>query len=97
MLQEKSADEVADGQTVGSGGFEGVVGGDHAPCARHVLDDHDRVAGNMFTHMPADGARIGIITAAGGEADDEPNGFSLVKVGLSVRRFPVTARDGHET
>ena len=84
-------------RSVGLRGFVNVVGGDHAAGAGHIFDDHDRVAGNMFAHMPADRARIGVVAAAGGEADDQPNGFSLVKVALSVHCFPVTARDGHET
>jgi len=88
---------MADGEPIGFCRFENVIRRNHAAGAGHVLDDHDRVAGNMFAHMPADGARIGVVAAAGGEADDQPNGFSLVKVGLSVCRFPVTARDGHET
>ena len=38
----------------------------------------------MFSHMAADGARVGVVTAAGSEADNEANGFTLEKIGLRM-------------
>ena len=65
LLQEQAADEMADGETVGPGDFVSVVGRNHAAGARHVLDDHDGIAGNMFSHVPGDSSRVSVVAAAG--------------------------------
>ena len=37
----------------------------------------------MFAHVAADRARVGVVTAAGGETDDHPDGLVFVKVCLA--------------
>src|SRR6185295_3387326 len=46
LLQEQTADEMADGESVRPRRFVGIVGRDHTAGARHVLHDHYRIAGN---------------------------------------------------
>ncbi len=82
LLEEKSADEMADRQSIGSRGFVDIVGRDHASGAGHIFNQNRRVAGNVFAHMAADCSRVSVVTAAGGETDDHTNGLAFVKVRL---------------
>jgi hypothetical protein len=52
------------------------------PCRRtgHVLDDKDRMAGNMFAHMPGHRPGVDIEAAAGRAADNDANSFAFVEV-----------------
>jgi hypothetical protein len=34
----------------------------------------------MFTEMPPDGSRIGVVSSAGGESDDQANSLAFVEV-----------------
>ena len=82
LLQEESADEVADGQAVGLGDLVHIVGGNQKSRAGHVVDDEGRVAGDMFAHVAGDGAGVGVVAAAGGGADDDPDGLAAIKIFL---------------
>ena len=73
---------MADGEPIGFCRFENVIRRNHASGARHVFDDDRRVAWNMFAHVAADRAGIGIVAAAGGKADDQADGFAIVEVAL---------------
>ena len=71
---------MADGQAVGFGSFVNMIGGDQAAGAGHVLDDDARVAGNVFTHMTRDRARVGVETPARGKADDDFDRLAFKKI-----------------
>ena len=53
-----------------------VVGGAQAAGARHVLGDHQRRAGKMFSKMARDHAAVEVVAAAGRVADREGDGLA---------------------
>ncbi len=79
LLENKGTDEIADDQSV-SRRFKEVVCCDPATGAGHVFDDYGWVAGDVPSHMPGDGARVGIKAAACGETHDEANGLAAKKI-----------------
>ena len=79
MLEDQSADEMADGEAVRLGDFVDVIGGDQTAGAGHVFDDEGRIAGNMLAQVARDGARVGVVAAAGGAADDDADRFAFVE------------------
>ena len=85
LLQSDAAQVMADGETVGLGDLVKIVGGDDRAGAGHVLDDHRRIAWNMFAEVTRQRAGVEIVAAAGGEADDDADGFALVEVGWLSR------------
>jgi len=70
---------------------------DHAARAWHIFDDDRRVAGNMFAHVTADGTGVRVVAAPGSEADNETNGFALVKLGLRIHCSWRSAGDKDES
>jgi hypothetical protein len=52
---------------------------DQAAGARHVFHDNRRVAGNIFTHVSGNRSGVGIKSAPGGKADNDPNHFTAVE------------------
>ena len=83
LLQGDAAEVVADGKAVGLGDLVKIISRDDAACACHVFDDQTRVARNMFAHVTGDRAGIDVVASARCEADDNADGFALVKIGLS--------------
>ena len=55
-----------------------TIVGDHAAGAIHVFDHGGRVAGDIFTDVAGYHPRVGVITAAGGKADDEAHALIFV-------------------
>jgi len=80
---------MTDGKTVGFCDLENMVRRNEASGALHVLDDNDRIAGNMLAYMPRDETRVGVVSAAGGEAHNETDRLALKKWFLTWgRRWP---------
>src|SRR4029078_2007698 len=48
MLEDQTADEMANDEAIRFGDFVDVVGGDQTAGAGHVFDDEGRIAGNML-------------------------------------------------
>ena len=90
LIQYESAVPVGNRQAVGLGVIVKVIRRYQAAGTRHVVDQSRRVAGYVFAHVAGDGASVGVIAATGSLADDEADGFVLVKVlgesGIVVRR-----------
>ena len=53
-----------------------------AARARHVLNDHGWISGDVFSHVARERAIIGVITAARRESDDNRDGLARVERGL---------------
>ena len=85
LLQEQTAGVVADGQPVGLGLLEHVVGVNDSAGAGHIVDNHAGIAGNILAEMARDRSRISVVTAAGRESDDQPNRLALVKTIVTGR------------
>ena len=79
VLEDETADEMADREAIRFGDFVDVVGGDQTARAGHVLDDKSRIAGNMLAQVARDGSRVGVVAAAGGAADDDADRFAFVE------------------
>src|SRR6185503_8959374 len=79
MLEDQTADEMANDEAIRFGDFVDVVGGDQTAGAGHVFDDEGRIAGNMLAQVARDGARVGVVTAPGGAADDDADRFTFVE------------------
>jgi hypothetical protein len=47
--------------------------------ARHILNDHGRITGNVFADVPANGPTVCVKTAAGGESYKQTKRFPFVK------------------
>jgi hypothetical protein len=75
----------ADGEAVRLGYLVDVIGGNHGRHARHVLHDDIGSAGNMLRDELGNHARVEIVDAAGRRARYQPDGFALIKGGLSVK------------
>jgi hypothetical protein len=78
--------EVHDSEAVGPGDLVGVIGGQQAHRARHVLHDHDRTTGDVAAQVTRDGARVCVEASARREAHDDPDRLALEELRLSVRR-----------
>ena len=102
LFKNNLAAEVADDGAVFRRRVEHVVGQDNAAGAGHVFDDDTGIAGNMFVNMPADQPRVGVVAAAGGEADDDFYRLATVEIRhrLVIRRggpsLPGQGRAGDE-
>src|SRR5215510_2907510 len=59
----------------------------------HILHNDARIPGNVFSHLTPDGPRIGVEPASGTEADDNPDGLSLVEGLRGID--PCSAQDSH--
>src|SRR5512145_2006899 len=92
LAEKQAADKVPDGESIRLGNFINVIGGNKASRSGHVFDDHRRLAGNMLAHMAREGASVSIESAAGGKADDDPDGFPFVKI---IRRR-ACAKEGNQ-
>ena len=57
-----------------------VVRRDEASGAVHVVHYECRVAGNVFPDMTCYGSRIGVVAAAGGKANSDPNRLPRIKI-----------------
>jgi hypothetical protein len=77
LIDEHRANGCRDGKAIGLRNFVHMVYADQTACPGHVLNDKDRVAGNMFSHVAAKNAGVNIVTAAGGKRDDNAHGFPL--------------------
>src|SRR6185312_6319368 len=88
---------MTDGQAVGFRSFVNIICRNHAARAGHVFDDDGRIARYMFSHMATDGARVGVVTAAGSEADNETNGFTLEKIRLRMGDLHRSTADNKNT
>ena len=64
---------------------------DNAAGAGHVFDDDAGISRNMFLEMAADQARIGVVTAAGGEPDDDLNRLAAIEI---RHRLLIKSRSG---
>ena len=84
-LDREAAAEGAEHRAVFRGHVVDVVGGVQAAGAGEVLDDEVRVAGKVPAHVAAERARIEVIAAAGGVADDDGDVLALVELGHGLR------------
>src|SRR5262245_10443951 len=87
LLQKEATDKMADGEPVRLGDLINVIGRDHAPRPSHIVDDEDRIAGDIFSHMASDQAGISVVTAACREADYEADRLALIEVRLCSHAF----------
>ena len=94
-LDHRAHEQRADHRAVLRRGVVDVRGGDVARRARHVADDHVRVAGQVLADVPRDGAGIEIVAAAGRRGGDDSDGLAAVELrdGL-LRRGALRAEQG---
>src|SRR5262245_13479100 len=78
LIDDLVAMKVENRQPVGLGNLIYVIGRYQAGGAGHIFDDDRRVPGNLLAQVTGDQARIAVESAAGGETDNKPDGFSLV-------------------
>ena len=79
-----------DGAVLRRGGVE-IAHRRHAGGARHVLHDDVRIAGDVAAVVPRQHARIDVVAAAGGIADDQRHGLAVVErswAALGMKRLP---------
>src|SRR5262245_47933307 len=69
---------MADGQAVRFRYFEHIVRRQGTAGTGHVIDDDRWTTRDMVAEMTGDQARVGIVTAAGGSADNNANCFAFV-------------------
>ena len=79
LLDKDAAVDVTDGETVGLGDFEYMIGGNEAPRAGHVFHDHGRIPRQMFVDVPRDRSAVDIEAAAGAEADHYTHGLVFIE------------------
>ncbi len=89
LLQELSANEMADGKAVGLGYFEEMIRRNQSPGARHVVHDDGRVVGNILAKMTRDKTGVGVVPASGRGANNNPNGFALVERRSAICQLPI--------
>src|SRR5918996_2899287 len=77
LLQEKTAENMADREPVRFGGVVNMIRCNHASGAGHVLNHDSRITGNVLSQVTGDYPRIEIVTAARREPDDESDRFTL--------------------
>jgi len=89
LLEKLPADEMANSQAVRFRHFEHIVRGQGTAGAGHVIDDDRWTTRDMAAQMTGDQARIGIVTAAGGSADNNANCFAFVirRSGMQIVRW----------
>src|SRR5262245_58581795 len=87
---------MADGEAVRLGDFVHVIGRDQKTGARHIIDYNGGIAWNVFAHVARDGARVSVVAAAGGSADNDSQSLPLIKTVLrGGRRDPQTEDQKH--
>lgn len=79
LIQIHSVRQHAEGETVGFCDAIDVIGGNQSAGAGHVLNDHFRIAGDIFRDITSEQTRPTIVKAARGESDDDLDGFALIK------------------
>jgi len=80
LLKKQPSGIVADDQSVRLALLVHEVGVNDNAGAGHVFNDDSRIARNMFAEMPRDGSRIGVVSCAGEESDDQANSLTLVEI-----------------
>jgi hypothetical protein len=65
-----------------------VIDSDQTTGARHVVDDENGIAGYVFAHVAAHDTGVDIVTAAGGEGDDNTDRFAFEESFLSEDEAP---------
>ena len=79
-LDEKPARRQADRGAVARGHVVEVIGHRQAGGARHVLNDHAGLAGEVLGKMPRQQARIHVVAGAGPIADQDAQRLAAVEV-----------------
>src|SRR5262245_52270369 len=77
--KKQAADKSANREAIWPRRLIDVVGRNQTGCARHIVDQHRGIPGNMFPDVPCNSARIGIEATAGRCADAKPNGLSFIE------------------
>jgi hypothetical protein len=75
LLKKLSANEMADGETVGFGHLEEMVRRNQSARSRHVVNDDGRSTGNMIAEVAGNKACVGIVPATWRGPNDDPNCF----------------------
>jgi hypothetical protein len=88
---------MTDGQPVGFGDFEEMVGRQQAPGARHIVDDDGRISWNMFAEMAGDKTSIRIVPASRRCPNDNSNCFSFVERRCAVGRLPSRSDENQQS
>ena len=86
-LGDHAAADGGERQAVLGGDAIDILRGLHRAGARHVLHHHGRIAGDVLADVTAEQARIEVVAAAGGEADQDGDGLAAIEVlrGLRAR------------
>ena len=92
LLERQAADKIPDGQAVRLGGFVNIIGREQARRAGHVIDHRGGIAGNVFSDMPGDHARVCVEATARSETDNQTDRFSFVKIFLGEERQGLDAQ-----
>ena len=79
LIQVDAAARHAQRQAIRFGNTVNVIGRSQRAGARHVLHDDRRIAGKVPAHVAGEQTSILVVEAAGGEADDDANGFVFVE------------------
>src|SRR5688572_8590578 len=79
LLTDQPSGIVADDQSVRLALLVNEVGVNDTG-AGHVFNDDSRIARNMFAEVPRDCSRIGVVSSAGGESDDQANSLTVVEI-----------------
>ena len=79
LLQELSADEMADGETVGFGYFKEVVRRNQSPRPGHVVNDDARFPGNILAEVAGNKASVRIVPTSWRGAHDNSDCFPFIE------------------
>src|SRR4030095_2124118 len=89
LFKDNLAADIADHRAVLWRGVIHVVGGNGTAGSGHIVDKDAGISRNMFVEMAPDKTRIGIVTAAGRESHNDPDGLASIEIRY---RFLVKSR-----